>query len=909
MQTLLGHHWHHLPGEEVLELLESDEKGGLDRFAVEARHEHFGPNVISEKRKQGPLVRFLLQFHQPLIYILLAAALVTGLFKEWVDAAVIFGVVLVNAFVGFIQESKALGAIAALAKSIASEATVIRSGKKTRLPAVALVPGDVVLLQSGDKVPADLRLTRTRDLQIDESALTGESVPAQKAHEVVAKETGLADRRNMAYSSTLVTFGTGTGVVVATGDRTEIGQISEMISSTEVLDTPLTQKIKEFSHYLLVVILALAAATFAIDILRGKDWLYTFKVAVALAIGAIPEGLPAAMTIMLAIGVSRMARRNAIIRRLPAVETLGSVTVICSDKTGTLTKNQMTVQEVAAGGLHYEASGTGYEPAGEIRQRTAAGVDGAIALNECLRAGLLCNDAGLVHKDGLWQVQGDPTEGALLVAALKGGLKQEDEHAAFPRIDAIPFESQHQYMATLHAPGEGRPPVAYLKGSVESILPKCQARLLPAGDEGPIDQAEIRREADELAAKGLRVLALARKTLPPEARAIGHDDVADGLVFLGLQGMIDPPRPEAAQAVATCQRAGIQVKMITGDHAKTAGAIARDLGIAGVDGADGTESIVTGQQLATLSDDELTELVPRTAVFARVSPEHKLRLVQALQARGNVVAMTGDGVNDAPALRRADIGVAMALGGTEVAREAADMILTDDNFASIESAVEEGRGVFDTLLKFIVWTLPTNGGEALAVLLAVFLNTALPLQPVQLLWINMTTAVCLGMMLAFEPPESGIMLRPPRDPSVSLLTGGLLRRIVLVSVLLCAGAFALFKLELFHGASEQQAWTVVTAVFVFGEAFYLFNCRSLTRSVLSVGLFSNPWIWGGVAIMLLLQLAFTYVPAMNVLFHSAPIGVGSWLRALGVGLVVYGAVGLEKWLITRSVRAARLERQ
>jgi Ca2+-transporting ATPase len=898
MQTLLGHHWHHLPSEEVLELLESDQNGGLDQFAVETRQAHFGPNVISEKRKQGPLVRFLLQLQQPLIYILLAAVVVTGIFKEWVDAAVIFGVVIINAVVGFVQESKALGAIAALAKAIASEATVIRSGQKRRLSAASLVPGDIVLLQSGDKVPADLRLTHTRDLQIDESALTGESVPAQKSHDILAKETGLADRRNMAYSSTLVTFGTGTGVVVGTGDRTEIGQISEMIASTEVLDTPLMQKIKKFSHFLLVVILVLAAMTFCIDILRGKDWLFTFKVAVALAIGAIPEGLPAAMTIMLAIGVSRMARRNAIIRRLPAVETLGSVTVICSDKTGTLTKNQMTVQQISAGGQQYEVSGTGYDPGGQILQSPMAGSQETDALNECLRAGLLCNDAVLTHENGLWQVQGDPTEGAILVAALKGGLKQKDELVAFPRIDAIPFESQHQYMATLHSSGEGKPPVVFMKGSVESILPKCRTKLLSTGEEGPIDHNETQRETDELAAKGLRVLAFAKKTLPNNAGSVGHNDVAEGLVFLGLQGMIDPPRPEAAQAIATCQRAGIQVKMITGDHAKTAGAIARGLKIDGIDTHDGTESIVTGQQLASLSDEELTELAPRTAVFARVSPEHKLRLVQALQAQGNVVAMTGDGVNDAPALRRADIGVAMALGGTEVAREAADMILTDDNFASIESAVEEGRGVFDTLVKFIVWTLPTNGGEGLALILAVLLNTALPLQPVQLLWINMTTAVFLGMMLAFERPEPGIMLRSPRDPRVSLLTGALLRRIVLVSILLCAGAFGLFKIELLNGASKEEAWTVVTAVFVFGEAFYLLNCRSLTQSVLSVGLFSNLWIWGGIAAMTVLQLAFTYVPVMNSLFHSAPIGVGSWLRVFGVGIVIYTVVGFEKWLVS-----------
>lgn len=896
MQTLIGHHWHHLPAAETLELLESKEASGLDRFAVEERQAHFGPNIIEEKRQQSPLVRLLLQFHQPLIYLLLLAAAVTGLFKEWVDAAVIFGVVLINAVVGFLQEAKALGAIAALARSVASETTVIRNGQKLRLPASALVPGDIVLLQSGDKVPADLRLIRTRDLQIDESALTGESLPAQKNLALLSKETVLADRKNMAYSSTLVTFGTGTGIVVATGGLTEIGQISEMISSTEVLDTPLLQKIKQFSHYLLIVILILAAATFVMDIVRGKDWLFTFKVAIALAIGAIPEGLPAAMTIMLAIGVSRMARRHAIIRRLPAVETLGSVTVICSDKTGTLTKNQMTVQEILAGDHWYDVSGKGYDPEGAIRLHDSGSSPANTALQECLRAGMLCNDSVLIKKEELWQIQGDPTEGALLVAARKGGLQPEQEQTTYPRLDAIPFESQHQYMATLHRTDSGDTATVYIKGSVESILPKCLAMILPNGQEGAFDPEATRTAAEVMAAKGLRVLALAKKHLPPEITSIGHGDVAGDLIFLGLQGMMDPPRPEAAQAIDTCQKAGIRVKMITGDHAKTAGAIARVLKIAGVDGPDGSENILTGRRLSELSDTELMEMVPKTAVFARVSPEHKLRLVQALQKRGEVIAMTGDGVNDAPALRRADIGIAMALGGTEVAREASDMILTDDNFASIEAAVEEGRGVFDTLLKFIVWTLPTNGGEALAILLAILLNTTLPLQPVQLLWINMTTAVFLGMMLAFERPEAGIMLRPPRDPKTSLITGTLLWRIVLVSGLLCAGAFGLFRYELAQGASLQQAWTVVTAVFVYGETFYLFNCRSMTHSALRLGLFSNRWIWGGIAVMTLLQLGFTYLPWMNLSFHSAPIGIHSWLRVIGFGCIVYMIVETEKWI-------------
>jgi cation-transporting ATPase F len=904
MQTILGHHWHHLPAEEVVELLESDETRGLDRFAVEERQAHFGPNVISEKGRQHPLIQFLRQFHQPLVYVLLAAAVVTGVFKEWIDAAVIFGVVLVNAIVGFVQEAKALGAIAALAKSVASEATVIRGGRKVRLPAAVLVPGDVVLVQSGDKVPADLRFTRTRDLQIDESALTGESLPVQKGTAVLPKEIALADRTNLGFSSTLVTYGTGTGVVVATGDQTEIGRISEMISTTETLETPLTRKIAQFSRMLLVAILALAAVTFLVEVVRGKDWLYTFKVAVALAVAAIPEGLPAAMTIILAIGVSRMARRNAIIRRLPAVETLGSVTTICSDKTGTLTKNQMTVTAVYAAGVEYEVSGAGYEPTGEIWPVGRQEDGRTAALMECLRAGVLCNDAVLLRDEAAWQVQGDPTEGALLVAGLKATLSQDAEATALPRIDAIPFESQHQYMATLHDVGPDQGPIAYLKGSVESILPRCVRALRADGSEGPMETDVVQRAADETSAKGLRVLALARKSLPPGVRTIRHEDVAGALVFLGFQGMIDPPRPEAAQAVATCQKAGIRVKMITGDHAKTAGSIARRLNIHGVDGPDGTENVMTGQRLSACSDDDLIDVAARTAVFARVSPEHKLRLVQALQAGGEVVAMTGDGVNDAPALRRANIGVAMALGGTEVAREAADMILTDDNFASIEAAVEEGRGVFDTLLKFIVWTLPTNGGEALIILLSVLFNTVLPLQPVQLLWINMTTAVCLGMMLAFEPTPPGVMLRPPRDPKVALLTPALFRRILLVSGLLCAGAFGLFKFERAAGATDQQAWTVTTAVFIVGEALYLLNCRCLTGSMFSIGLRSNPWIWVGMAVMAGLQLVFTYVPAMNRLFHSAPIGLASWLRVLAVGVLVYAAVGIEKWLVGRRARSA-----
>jgi Ca2+-transporting ATPase len=903
MQTLLGHHWHHLPAGEVAQLLDTDPEQGLDQFTLADRQQHFGPNLFSAKRGRGPLVRFLLQFHQPLIYTLLAAALVTGLFKAPVDALVILAVVVVNAVVGFLQESKAMGAIAALARGLPNEATVLRSGHRLRVSAAELVPGDIVSLQSGDKVPADLRLLKVRDLRIDESALTGESVPADKTEALVSQTAGLADRRNMAYSSTLVTYGVGTGVVVATGDRSEIGQISELIAGTEVLDTPLMRKIKDLSRILCVVIITLAAAIFLLDTLRGKDWLYTFKVAVALAVGAIPEGLPAAVTIMLAIGVSRMAKRHAIIRRLPAVETLGSVTVICSDKTGTLTQNQMTVQAVYAAGAHYEVTGAGYAPEGQLLGANGSAAASNTALVECLRAGLLCNDSTVAQEDGAWKVHGDPTEAALIVAAGKAGLQRTREESTRRRLDAIPFESQHQYMATLHEGGEGREAIVYWKGSLEALLGRCQRTLNAEGAAVPLEAAAVRHEAEALAARGLRVLALARKSRPAGTVVLTHEDIGGGLVFLGLQGMLDPPRPEAAQAVRTCQQAGIRIKMITGDHAKTASAIAQQLGFADVTGPEGRETVMTGQQLAGLSDAELIDAAQRCHVFARVSPEQKLRLVKALQTQGHVVAMTGDGVNDAPALRRADIGVAMALSGTEVAREAADMILTDDNFASIEAAVEEGRGVYETLRKFIVWTLPTNGGQSLALLLAVVAGLPLPLQPVQLLWINMTTAIFLGLMLAFEPTEAGMMSRPPRDSRRSLLSGELLARIALVSVLLSAAAFGLFEWERTLGATDAQAWTVVAAMFIVGQAFYLLNCRSLTRSMRSVGWFSNPWIWAGIGGMLALQLAFTYVPFMNAAFHSAPIGLNSWLRVLAAGVIVYAAVGLEKWVQTRRQRA------
>jgi potassium/sodium efflux P-type ATPase len=882
----------------VATLLESDGDRGLDTLEVIHRQAQFGPNVLTMSRARSPLVIFLLQFHQPLVYILLAAVVITFVLEEWVDSSVIMGVVLVNAVIGFIQESRAMKAIEALARVMEGMTTVIRAGKKERIPMNELVSGDLVLLQSGDKVPADLRLLRCRELQIDESALTGESVPVQKQPEHLAQETLLADRSNMAYSSTLVTYGTGAGIVVETGDGTEIGQINALIASADTMATPLTRKIAHFSGILLWIILVLASLTLLAGWLHGEALLDNFMAAVALAVGAIPEGLPAAMTIMLAIGVSKMAQRNAIIRRMPAVETLGSTTVICSDKTGTLTRNQMTVQQIGAGNLHYEISGIGYATDGEIShagKRIELQPD--TALIECLKAGVLCNDSRLTEKQGVWSIEGDPTEGALITVAAKVGLDQDKLQSEFPRIDSLPFESQHQYMATLHTAGPDSA-LVYVKGSVESVVNRCSHAWLD-GPEGVLDTDAIHREVDRMAAGGLRVLAFARKQVSPSSASVNHADVADGLVFLGLQAMMDPPREEAIAAVSACQRAGIQVKMITGDHLATAAAIARQIGLHGTAADEIHDFALNGNMLAAMPDHELMDVAGRVSVFARVTPEQKLRLVEALQARGHVVAMTGDGVNDAPALKQADIGVAMGVGGTEVAKEAADMVLTDDNFATIEAAVEEGRAVFDNLIKFITWTLPTNIGEGLVILVAVFAGITLPITPVQILWINMTTAVLLGLMLAFEGKEPGLMQRPPRQPDTPVLTLELGFRVGMVSLMLLVGAFGLFDRVLTTTGNVDLARTVAVNMFVFGELFYLLNCRSLRYSMFRLGVFSNRWLVLGVVMMALLQLAFTYTPVMNHLFGTAPMSVTDWAWVIGGGLLIHMTVGTEKWLRRR----------
>jgi cation-transporting ATPase F len=863
---------HDLPVHEVLLLLGTDTTAGLPTEEAGRRLERFGRNELPSAAVAPWWLRLLRQMHNPLIYVLLAAALVTVLLGEYVDTAVILGVVVVNTVVGYVQESKAESALDALRSMVHTEARVVRDGRHQRLHSELLVPGDLVLVEAGDKVPADLRLVAEWELEVDESALTGESVPVAKDEVLLPETTPVADRRNMVYSGTLVTRGTGTGVAVATGGETELGEIHRLVGAATSLATPLTRKLAGFSRLLTVVIIGLAAVAFAVGVARGESAAHMFTAAVALAVGAIPEGLPAAVTVTLAIGVSRMARRRAVIRRLPAVETLGGATVVCTDKTGTLTENRMTVQQV-------------WTPSRTARVGPTDPVDPeAVRADEALRwsllAGAACNDAR-AGEDG---PVGDPTETALLEVADRYGI---DPHALL-RTGTLPFSSERRFMATTHHDPGTEGDVLLAKGAAERVVELCVDQLRADGTTEPVDAAHVRAEVDRMAAGGMRVLAT--------ARAVGFrpddlDDLEDAgrprLTLTGLQALHDPPRATAATSVRTCQEAGLTVKMITGDHAATARAIADQVGLQGT-------PALTGADLDALDDAHLPDAVEQAAVFARVSPEQKLRLVEALQSRGHVVAMTGDGVNDAPALKQADIGIAMGRGGTEVAKEAGDMVLTDDDFATIEAAVEEGRGVFANLTKFIVWTLPTNMGEAAVILVAILLGATLPILPTQILWINMTTAVLLGLTLAWEPKEPGIMQRPPRDPRQSLLTRELVVRTVLLSVLLVVGSGWVFQQELASGASAEVSRTAALNVFVAVMTVYLFSCRSLTRSAWRLGLFSNRWLLAGVGLQWAAQMAITYLGVMNGLFGTAPLDAASWGRILLVALAAAAVVAVDK---------------
>ncbi len=892
--------WHAESIAAILEFLATAPEG-LSADEAAKRLASHGQNRLPEAGSRGPLFRFFSQFHNVLIYVLMVASAVTAGLGHWVDAGVILGVVLINAVIGFVQEGKAEDALRAIRQMLSPTAMVLRDGRQTRIPAEDLVPGDVVLLQSGDKVPADLRLFRVKGLQIQESVLTGESVAVEKGTDPVAREAVLGDRRCMAYSGTLVTHGQGAGVVVATGSHTEIGRISTLVSEVESVTTPLLRQMAQFGRWLTVVIMGIAGLTFAFGVMvRDYAAAEMFLAAVSLAVAAIPEGLPAIMTITLAIGVQRMARRNAFIRRLPAVETLGAVTVICSDKTGTLTRNEMTVRMLVAGSDLFELEGTGYDPHGAVRLANREVLPEQLPLlEEAVRAAVLCNDASLQYENGEWRVHGDPMEGALLVAGMKAGLDIEGERKRYPRTDLIPFESEHRFMATLHHSHAGDAFV-FLKGAPERVLEMCARQRAMDGDQ-PLDAGYWLNRIEEMARQGQRVLAIAVKPVPQDQTELTFDDVENNLTMLGLFGLIDPPRQEAVESVQICQAAGIRVKMITGDHGATARAIAWQLGLVNPGEA------LTGQELESMSEDQLRSRVQEVDVYARVSPEHKLLLVRLLQEQGLIVAMTGDGVNDAPALKRADVGIAMGLNGTEAAKEAAEMVLADDNFASITHAVEEGRTVYDNLKKAILFILPTNGGQALIILAAILFGFhQLPLTPVQILWVNMVTAVTLALSLAFEPPERNVMRRPPRGAREPMLTPLLVWRIAFVSVILMGGTFALFIWEVEQEASIEQARTVAVNTLVMFEIFYLFNSRYITGPVFNrEGLTGNRYVLIAIGVLLVFQMAFTYSAPMQSLFGTTAIEASSWLPIVLVASTVLFLVEAEKYFV-RKWGSARL---
>ena len=874
--------------EQVLAALDAS-PSGLDDAEAARRLESSGPNTLPAARRRPAWLRLLLQFHNVLIYVLLGSTALALALGEIVDALVILGVVILNALVGFVQEGRAEEALQAIRRMIDPKASVLRADRRETVPVETIVPGDIVLIEAGDKVPADLRLIRARNLRIDEAVLTGESLAVDKSTDPVPRGAALGDRSPMAYSGTSVTAGQGAGVVVATGQATELGRISTLLGSVESLQTPLVRRMDRFGRQLTAVILAVAAATFVVAyFVRGYSLGEAFMGVVGLAVAAIPEGLPAVLTIAMAIGVQRMAARHAIVRRLPAVETLGSVSVICTDKTGTLTRNEMTVTSVATGETRFAVSGVGYAPDGAVTH-DGAPVDatGERALAELIRAAALCNDASLKRTEAGWQLGGDPMEGALLTLAHKAGFDPAELAASLPRTDVIPFDAAHRFMATLHHSHEGEA-FALIKGAPETILGMCGSVRTEAGTS-PLDPDDWHGRVDDLAARGQRVLAFAAKPLPQGTRDLEFSDVEDGAVLLGLAGLMDPPREEAIEAVAACREAGIRVIMITGDHAATAAAIADQLGL------DGPAAVLTGQHVDGLDEASLREAAKTATVFARTTPEHKLRLVEALQADGLIVAMTGDGVNDAPALKRADVGIAMGGKGTEVSKEAAEIVLADDNFASIVAAVREGRTVYDNLTKVIAWTLPTSAGEAMTILAAIALGLALPITPVQILWINMVTVAALGLTLAFEPTEPGTMQRAPRPGGSPLLTRTLIWQVAFISVLFVAGAFGMYYWAEARGLPLETGRTIVVNTIVVFEIFYLFSVRYVHGTALTLkGLVGTRPVLIGLAVIVAAQLLLTYAPFMQAVFETRPLGLVEGAVIIGAGVLLLLLAETEK---------------
>jgi magnesium-transporting ATPase (P-type) len=886
--------WHAMSAEEVEKKLRVDPSRGLDAAEAAERLRTYGPNRLPQGKKKGPLMRFLAQFNNILVYVLLTAGFIKLMLSLWLDASIIFAVVILNSLLGFLQEGRAEKALDSIRNMLSAEARAVRGGETRLIPAEDLAPGDIVLLESGDRIPADLRLIDARNLRTEEAALTGESVPAEKTTDVVAAKATVGDRENMVFSGTMVVSGRATGVVVATGSQTELGRINQMLAEVSALETPLLRQIKKFGYSITAVIAVISVLLFSWGHWLGHmTFVELFQAVVGIAVSLIPEGLPALITITLAIGVQRMAQRNAIIRRLPAVETLGSVSRICSDKTGTLTLMEMMVTSVVTAEEAYEVTGDGYAPEGEIKEGGKALGKMPEALVLMGRVSALCNDAELFQDEGKWKVEGDPTEGALYPFATKLGMDRAAETAAAPRIDAIPFESEHKFMATLNRSADGE--MLLVKGAPEVIIEHCDRQQTAKGP-APLDRDRFSGEGDRLAAQGERVLGLAWLPDPGlKAGSLKPEDLPKNLILLGLVGLMDPPRKEAIEAVKECHGGGIRVTMITGDHKITAAAIARMLGI-----GDG-KTAVAGTEIEAMNDATLQDCVRDVDVFARASPEHKLRLVKAIQANGQIVAMTGDGVNDAPALKKADIGVAMGIKGTEVTKEAAGMILADDNFASISAAVKEGRTVYNNIEKAMLFLLPTNVAQGAVIAVAILFAFTLPITAPQVLWVNMVTSVALGLVISFEPHETDVMLRPPRAVDRPIVTGFGIWRILFVGAALVIYTLAAFFWMKAEGAADGMARTAAVNAITLGQVFYLLNSRYLLDSSLSLGAHSgNPYLWYGIGAVVVLQLLFTYAPPFHAIFgnESLPLWVWPWL--VGGGILFFLVVELEKLAIRSS---------
>ena len=890
-------HWHDRSHTQVLADLHSTTDGLSEEDALK-RLSTYGPNRLPEIKKRSMFVRFLLQFHNILIYVLMGSAVITALLDHLVDTLVILAVVIANAIIGFIQEGKAEKAMDAIRQMLAPRANVLRDGQRCNVAGEALVPGDIVLLEAGDKVPADLRLLSAHGMSVQEAILTGESVPVEKRIEPVATDAPLGERSGMAFSGTLVASGQGKGVVVATGGATEIGRISGLLSSVESLTTPLVRQMDVFARWLTLLILLIAGLLLIYGYFVGHhEFTEMFMAVVGLSVAAIPEGLPAVLTITLAIGVQAMAKRNAIVRRLPAIETLGAVSVICTDKTGTLTRNEMMVASVLTRDHLFTLDGTGYEPRGIIRLEDAeVDANEHAILDELARASALCNDAALREHEGVWVVEGDPMEGALLAFSGKIGTDVRKQQAAWTRTDAIAFDSQHRFMATLDHDHE-RHAFVFVKGAPERIISMCNNQRAATGGTESLNNARWNEEANKIAALGQRVLAFAVRSVKPEHTVLEHSDVEGTLTLLGMVGMIDPPRTEAIAAIEECHGAGIRVKMITGDHAKTATAIGKQIGLKNPD------TVLTGADLDDMSDAALKEAVLDCDIFARTSPEHKLRLVMALQSHGLTVAMTGDGVNDAPALKRADAGIAMGRKGSEAAKEAAELVLADDNFASIVAAVREGRTVYDNIKKVISWTLPTNAGEAMTIIVALLFGMTLPVTPIQILWINLITATTLGLALAFEPTEENTMRRPPRARNESLIGGELAWHIVLVAVLFLCLVFGIFNHAIDRSYSVELARTMALNTLVVMEIFHLFFIRNIYGTSLTwKAVRGTKVVWITIMVITSAQLAITYISPLQAIFATESIPFKDGLLIIGAGVVLFALLETEKQLRLRLYR-------